>query len=577
MFLPTTRQEMDALGWDKLDIILITGDSYIDSPFIGVALVGRVLYHAGFRVGIIGQPDTRSAGDISRLGEPALFWGVTGGSVDSMIANYTSQNKKRRSDDYTPGGVNNRRPDRASIVYTNLIRQYFKRTKLIVLGGIEASLRRIAHYDYWSDRVRGSLLFDSKADLLLYGMAEKGIVELARLLKAGASVRHLRGLCYIAAGNAMEDVRQSHQELPSFETVSRDKGAFAAMFHAFYNNNDPLTAGGLYQKHGSRYLVHNPPPPYETQAELDGAYGMDFERAQHPYYQKLGKAIALETIRFSIATHRGCYGECNFCAIAVHEGRTVRWRSVDSVVTETRLLSKYPDFKGYILDLEGPTSNMYGFECARKLKAGACPDRRCLYPEVCPSLKPDHSRQLELLRRVKQVPGVKKVFIASGVRYDLLLADRQHGMEYLEEVVEDHVSGQLKVAPEHTERAVLKAMGKPGPESLMKFKKKFDEMSRNAGREQFLTYYLIAAHPGCSENDMRKLKSFAGKELKINPRQVQIFVPTPSTYSSLMYYTGIDPFSGQEIFVERGLRGKQKQKEIVAPTHSRRDALRRVR
>ena len=563
MFLPTTHQELDRLGWDHLDIILVTGDSYIDSPFIGTAVIGKVLNRAGYRVGIIAQPDIHSENDICRLGEARLFWGVTGGSVDSMIANYTSLQKRRKSDDYTPGGINNRRPDRATIVYTNLIKQYFKNTKPIVLGGIEASLRRIAHYDLWSDRVRSSILFDSKADYLLYGMAEKSIIQFANALKAGVDVRNSRGLCYIASEGDLKEKKPDYLELPPYETVERDKSSFIDMFHTFYQNNDPLTAKGLYQKHGTRYLVNNPPSMRLTQEELDAVYALDFERAQHPYYEQQGKVKALETIKFSIPTHRGCYGECNFCAITVHEGRTVQWRSPESILDEARQLTKYPDFKGYIMDIGGPTANMYGFECEKKLRQGTCQEKRCLYPIVCPSLKADHHHQLELLTKTRLIEGVKKVFVASGIRYDLLLSDRKYGEQYLREVVEHHVSGQMKVAPEHTEKGVLEKMGKPGAELLLQFKELFDRMTRKVGKKQFLTYYLIAAHPGCTEEDMQHLKRFTSQRLKMNPEQVQIFVPAPSTYSSLMYYTGTDPFNGKPIFVEKDLKNKEKQKDIV--------------
>ncbi len=563
MFLPTTRQEMEQSGWDSPDVILVTGDSYIDSPFIGVAVIGRVLEQAGFRVGVIAQPDINSELDITRLGEPKLFWGVSGGSVDSMVANYTALKKKRKSDDYTPGGVNDRRPDRATIVYANLIRRFFKRTRPIVLGGIEASLRRIAHYDFWSDRIRASILFDAKADYLLYGMAEKSVVELAKGLKSGGNVLNIRGLCYIGDETAFAERKADCLELAPYEAVEKDKLAFIDVFHTFYQNNDPLTAKGLCQRHGKRYLIQNPPGQHLTQAEMDAIYALDFERGQHPYYERRGKVKALETIKFSISTHRGCYGECNFCSIAVHEGRMVQWRSAESILAEAKRLTQYPDFKGYILDVGGPTANMYGFECERKMAKGACTRKRCLYPGICPSLKVDHSRQLEILKQIRRIKGVKKVFLASGIRYDLVLIDQIHGKPYLQEVIEHHVSGQMKIAPEHTEDSVLKLMGKPGKALLLKFKREFDRMSRSAGKEQFLTYYLIAAHPGCTESDMRKLKRFAGQELKLNPEQVQIFTPTPSTYSTLMYYTQMDPFTREPIFVEKDPRRKERQKNIV--------------
>ena len=558
MFIPTTREELDELGWQALDVILVTGDSYVDSPFVGVAVVGQVLLEAGYRVGIIAQPDVHSEKDIGRLGEPELFWGVSGGCIDSMVANYTATKKRKRSDDLTPGGRNDRRPNRAVIAYANLIRRYFKETKPIVLGGVEASLRRIAHYDFWSDSVRRSILFDAKADVLVYGMAERTIVELAERLSAGAEIEDIRGICYIS-----RESKPGFIELPSYEQVARDKRAFAEMFHVFYRNNDPLTAQGLCQQQDTRYLIQNPPAPYLTQQELDQVYEMDFERAQHPFYERLGPVKALETIRFSITTHRGCYGECNFCSIAVHQGRTVRWRSESSIVREARRLAAHPDFKGYIQDVGGPTANMYGFECQKKLTQGSCEDKRCVYPQICPQLKADHSRQISLLRRLRKIQGVKKVFVASGIRYDLLLADRKHGVPYLREVVHHHVSGQMKVAPEHVVDRVLRRMGKPGAKVLLEFRDLFYRLTKAARKKQFLTYYLIAAHPGCTEQDMRALKRFASRELRIKPEQVQVFTPTPSTYSSLMYHTEMDPFTGESIFVEKEPVRKEQQKEIV--------------
>jgi uncharacterized radical SAM protein YgiQ len=558
MFLPTTPQELKSLGWDRCDVILITGDSYIDSPFMGVAVIGKVLVEAGFRVGIIAQPDVHSGDDITRLGEPALFWGVTGGSIDSMIANYTATKKRRKSDDYTPGGINNRRPDRAVIAYANLIRRYFKNTRPIVLGGIEASLRRIAHYDYWDDRIRRAILFDAKADALLYGMAEKPVVDLAQHIQAGQPYQSSPGLCYIAKEKASDFI-----ELPAYETVTNDKNAFIDMFHTFYQNNDPLNARGLCQRHGDRYLVHNPPAPYLTQPEMDSLYGLDFERAQHPYYAQQGGVKALETIKFAISSHRGCYGECNFCAITVHEGRTIRWRSQQSIIAEAQQLTQEPDFKGYLLDVGGPTANMYGYECKKKLTSGACQDKRCLYPALCPALKVDHRPQTELLRQLRNLKGVKKVFVASGIRYDLVLADQDHGSAYLEEVVTHHVSGQMKIAPEHTENRVLARMGKPGSDQLVQFKRLFDQISEKAGKTQFLTYYLIAAYPGCNEEDMQCLKHFTSQKLHINPEQVQVFTPIPSTYASLMYYTEMDPFTRQPLFVEKDPVRKERQKAIV--------------
>ncbi|MEE8577342.1 MAG: YgiQ family radical SAM protein [candidate division Zixibacteria bacterium] len=557
-FLPTTKREMKQLGWDSLDIILVSGDSYIDSPFIGISVIGRLLARQGYRVGIIAQPDILSDRDIMRLGEPELFWGISSGSVDSMVANYTASKKKRRSDDFTPGGINNRRPDRAVIVYSNLIRRYFKETRPIVLGGIEASLRRIAHYDYWSDSLRRSILFDAQADALVYGMGEKAILKFADAIKHDNDWRTINGLCYIS-----HDHPQDHIELPSFDDVVTSKKQFTTMFHTFYDNNDPLTARGLCQLHDTRYLIQNSPQAYLSQSEMDDVYEMDFASELHPFYKQDGIVKALATIKFSLATHRGCYGECNFCAIAVHQGQTVRWRSERSVVQEARRFRSHADFKGIISDAGGPTANMYGFECQKKLRKGCCDDKRCLYPEVCTAMTPDHSQQLSLLKKLQNIDGVRKVFIASGVRHDLVIEDKKFGQKYLNQLVKKHTSGQLKVAPEHTDQNVLKLMGKPDVASLTEFSAMFKNAASNSENRQFLTYYLIAAHPGCSETEMKQLKEYTSKHLKTNPEQVQIFTPLPSTYSALMYYTEVNPFTGKKIFVEKDIRRKTRQKEIV--------------
>jgi len=560
MFLPTTKEEMQRLGWRSLDIILVTGDAYIDSPFVGVAVVGKVLLDAGYRVGVIGQPDTTGP-DIMRLGSPELFWGVTGGCIDSMVANRTASGKKRRSDDYTPGGVNDRRPERAVIAYANLIRrERGAERRPIVLGGIEASLRRIAHYDAWTDKVRRSILFDAKADYLLYGMSERSVAELAVALKEGVDPADIRGLCRIS-----KDLPGGCVELPSFEECENDKNAFTKAFRTFYDNNDPPTARALAQKHGTRYLVQNPPPEYLTQKELDKVYSLGYERDAHPQHLKDGAIKALETIRFSISTHRGCYGECGFCAIAVHEGRRVRSRSWSSIVAEAKEITRHPLFKGRIHDVGGPSANMYGSGCERMADKGCCTKKSCISPTVCPLLKPGHAEQIAILKEIRTLPGVKKAVVASGVRHDLVLADARDGERYLKEIVTHHVSGQMKIAPEHSEGRVLEMMGKQGcdKEALLKFKELFYRFTNEAGLKQFLSYYLMAAHPGCELTDMKRLKSFALKELGSVPEQVQVFTPTPSTYSTLMYYTGRDPFTGKACFVEKGERARESQKAVL--------------
>jgi len=586
MFIPTTNEELQKLNWDQLDIILVSGDTYIDSPYSGMAIIGQLLLQQGYRVGIIAQPDITSEKDITRLGEPKLFWGVSSGLVDSMVANYTAMKKFRNSDDFTPGEQNNKRPDRAVIVYSNLIRRYFKNTVPIILGGIEASLRRVAHYDFWSNKVRGSILFDAKADILIYGMGEKTILELATEIK-NASTKNknfntsdltlstIRGLCYIS-----KEPKKEYIELPTLkETQDKgDKSKFIEMFHKFYNNNDPLSSNGLYQEHNGRYLIQNPPQFYMDETEIDNVYDLPYKREVHPYYAKDGRVKAMDTIRFSVTTHHGCYGECNFCAISVHQGRTIRSRSEQSILKEVKGFTKNPKFKGIISDVGGATANMYGYECDKKLQEGVCETKRCtgfkmFNPnnknpkhndyKICPTLKPNHKRNINLLQDIRKIDGVKKVFVNSGIRYDLINEDKYYGEEYLKEIVSHHVSGQMKIAPEHSETKVLKFMGKPDKDVLTDFKSKFEKLSQKSGKKQFLTYYMIAAHPGCSEQDMKDLKTFANKDLKLNPEQIQIFTPTPSTYSTLMYYTELDPWSMKPIYVEKDSTKKQKQKDIV--------------
>jgi uncharacterized radical SAM protein YgiQ len=564
-FLPTTKEEMNALGWEKCDVILISGDAYIDSPFIGVAVVGRMLEKLGYKVGIIGQPDINSDTDVKRLGEPRLYWGVSGGSIDSMVSNYTATKKFRNSDDYTPGGVNNKRPDRAVLVYTNLVRRYFKNTVPIVLGGIEASLRRVTHYDYWQNKLKKPILFDSKADVIIYGMGEIALRELTQAIDKSEDYRSIRGICYIAK----ETVEEYHQ-LPSFDECIKDKEKYIDLFDLFYDNNDPIAAKGLAQKVDTRYAIQNPPCDYLDEPEMDEVSALPFTRELHPYHRPEGKVKCLETIKFSIMTHQGCWGECNFCAIGVHQGRTIRTRSEDSIVKEAIEFKEYKDFKGIISDLGGPTANMYGYECNKKLKLGTCDHQRCVdSTHLCKSMKVDHGRIMEMNKKVREIPGIRKAFVASGIRYDLINNDKKHGYNYLKSLVKDHISGQMKVAPEHTEQHILDLMGKPGKETLIDFKKLYDKLNKEMGKKQFLTYYLIAAHPGCEEKDMHELKRFTTQELKMNPEQAQVFIPTPGTYSAVMYYTEMDPVTRKKIFVEKDTKRKEKQKEIVIKKESR--------
>lgn len=571
MFLPTTKEELKKIGWDKLDIILITGDAYIDSPFIGVAIIGKLLVNKGFKVGIIAQPDINSERDITRLFEPELFWGVTAGCLDSIVANYTALLKPRREDDLTPGGKNTKRPDRATIVYTNLIKKYFKNTAPIILGGIEASLRRIPHYDFLEDKLRRSILFDAKADFLVYGMGEKAIVEIAEKLKKLKSegvdlkkdkekinsvIKSTKGICYIS--NEKPD---GFYELPDFEKVKNDRLEFIEMFNKFYELNFNKKKG-FFQKQDNRFLVQNPAQDDLTKEELDSIYELDYERDAHPFYKQFGKIKAVETIRFSITSHRGCFGECNFCAITVHQGKKVISRSEKSILKELQLLTKLPDFKGYILDIGGPTANMYGMGCKNNFTC----NKRCLSPKICNNLNFSHYELIKLLKKARQIKSIKKIFIGSGVRYDIVLLDEKYGINYLDELSNYHISGQLKIAPEHTDDKILNLMGKTENKFLLEFIEKFNKLNKD--KKQFLTYYLIVAHPGCSLQDTVQMKNFIKRNLKITPKQVQIFTPTPSTYSTLMYYTEINPFTKEKIFVEKNLKNKLKQKNLITQNNN---------
>ncbi len=556
MFIPTTMEEARSRGWDALDIILVSGDTYTDNAYNGAALVGHWLIDHGLRVGIIAQPSVDSGEDISRLGQPELFWSVSSGCVDSMVANYTPTRKFRKEDDFTPGGVNDRRPDRACIAYSNLIKKYAK-GKPIVLAGIEASLRRIAHYDFWSDSVRRSVLLDAKADAIVYGMAERATLEIARLMLSGEDWHGVRGICY-ASSSAPEDAVM----MPSFEEVSEDGPKFMRAFILFRDNCDPVTARTLCQPHGGRFLVQNPPQPPLTTEELDSLYESDFEDAVHPFYARLGHVRAMDTVSNSITTHRGCYGDCSFCAIAVHQGTTVVSRSEESILREAGRFASRPGFNGIIRDVGGPTANMYGIECAVKQAKGRCRDRGCLGRSPCPRLPIDHGRQIALLERISRVPGVRRVFVSSGVRYDMVVADRANGARYLDCLVREHVSGQMKVAPEHVCPHVLRYMGKPDREVLERFRGMFQESVGRCGKDLYLTYYFMAAHPGCTEDDMRELSRYCREELRTVPEQVQVFTPTPSTYSTAMYRTAKD-MRLRDVRVERSVQRRQRQKEAV--------------
>ncbi len=563
MFLPETEQEIRNLGWDRLDVILVTGDAYIDSPLTGVAVIGKVLLDAGYRVGVIAQPDTHSPADITRLGEPLLFWGVTAGCVDSMVSNYTPAMKRRRRDDLTPGGINTRRPDMATIVYTNLIRRYFKPTRPIVLGGIEASLRRMSHYDYWTDSIRRSVLCDAKADILVYGMGERTVVELARRMTAGLPIAGVRGICYMSRERPDDCV-----ELPSHAKVASDMDAFQRMYKKFYSQSLSWRGKPLCQLQDTRYLVQTPPQPPLTTKEMDHVYGLDYQRDVHPHDREAGDVRALETMKFSIVTHRGCYGGCSFCSIAVHEGPIIMERSEESILQEARRMTKHPGFKGTVFNVGGASANMYGSRCAMAGKGLVCKGRQCLWPEICDNLKVDHKKQADLLRKIAEIPGVKKVFVRSGIRHDIVLHDSNGGRAYLEALVAGHISGQLRLAPEHSEPHILKLMRKPRPELFLDFIRMFGRVKKAAGKNVFFSCYFIAAFPGCTMDDMQKLRRFVARNLRFRPEQVQIFTPTPSTWATMMYYTGRS-IDGDLLFVEKNIAKKQLQKRVLTGTGSK--------
>ncbi|MBN2220049.1 MAG: YgiQ family radical SAM protein [Kosmotogaceae bacterium] len=553
MNIPMTRDDMVERGWESLDIILVTGDAFVDHPSFGTAMIARLLESNGWKVGVISQPDWRTNEDISVLGKPSLFFGVTSGNVDSMVANYTSTGKKRRSDDYTPGGFGGKRPDRATIVYSNLIRQFFKETR-IILGGIEASLRRFSHFDWWSNRIRKSILLDSKADLLVYGMGEKPILEIAdKISKKGKVPTDVEGTAFWSSS------KPAGIELPSHEEVALDKRKYFEMTKVIHEETDPVRGRQLYQLQDNRYVVQNKPPKI-TSEELDAYYSLPFTREVHPVSLSRGRVKAIETVRYSVTSHRGCYGQCNFCAIAFHQGRTVVSRSEDSIIQEISAFTKDIGFRGTVTDVGGPTANMYGYECSIKEKAGACANKRCLFPEVCGSLKPDHSRYLDLLKRIGRIPGVKHVFVSSGIRYDLILKDGRSGRDFLRELLKNHVSGQLKIAPEHTVEKVLAYMGKPSKEVLSDFLKEVRLLSN--GKYHVIGYF-IAAHPGCTKEDMLELKRFVSREMHYNPEQVQIFTPAPGTFSTAMYFTEMASEKGDPVFIERSTGGRNRQKEIL--------------
>lgn len=564
-FLPTTREEMAARGWDELDILLVSGDAYVDHPAFGVSLIGRFLEGRGYKVGMVAQPDWTGPEDIARLGRPRLFVGVTAGNLDSMLNKLTAQKKVRSDDQYSPGGRTNQRPNRATIVYSNLCRQAFPGLP-IVLGGIEASLRRIAHYDYWSDKIRRSILLDAKADLLVFGMGERPVWEIAKRLDAGeaiASIRDVRGTAFPMRKGEWENIEPSRYVtdgktvvLPSYEQVRQDRKAFSRMSKAFQVETNPGNARPLLQTHGVEAVYYNPPAqPLDTD-EMDALYDLPFTRVPHFAYRE--PVPAYETVKHSIVTMRGCFGGCTFCSITEHEGRIISSRSEGSVLREIRALRRMDDFRGTISDVGGPTANMYAMTCESDAIESACRRLSCVHPKICEHLVTDHEPLVRLLRRVRQEEGVDRAYVASGIRYDLA----ERSPEFIKELAEHHTGGQLSVAPEHNDDDVLDKMKKPGIGSYERFVDQFQCASRDAGKEQHLVPYFISGHPGSTLKDMVKLAQWL-KRNRMRPRQVQDFIPTPMSMATSMYVTGLDPFTSEPVYTAKTMKDKRLQKALL--------------
>ena len=559
-FLPVSAEDMHERGWWWYDFLLVTGDAYVDHPSFGAAVIGRVLEAAGYRVAMLAQPDWHSADAFAAMGRPRLAVLIGAGNLDSMVAHYTAAKRRRSEDFYSPGKKAGLRPDRATIVYSNRAREAFPGLPVII-GGLEASLRRFAHYDYWEDKVRHSILVDSGADMLVYGMGEYAEREIAARLKKKipvSEIRDVRGTAFMTADPA--DCVFESELLPSYDEVRTEKTAYADATRVEYAQHDPIRGKALIQKQDKKYLVVNPPAMPLSSAELDEVAELPYTRWYHPMYEDMGGVPAIEEVRFSVIHNRGCFGGCSFCALAFHQGRMVTARSQKSVVREVTALTKLPDFKGYIADVGGPSANFSHPSCQKQLKCGMCADRRCLAPEPCPNLDADHSEYLALLKRLRQIPGIKKIFIRSGIRYDYMLEDKND--DFFRELVEYHVSGQLKVAPEHCIDSVLDYMGKPHIGVYEKFMDKYARMNDRCAKDQYVVPYLMSSHPGCTLSDAVALAEYLNKKGR-QPEQVQDFYPTPGTISTCMYYTGIDPLSMKSVFVARSPREKDMQRALL--------------
>ncbi|MBN7572901.1 MULTISPECIES: YgiQ family radical SAM protein [Clostridium] len=558
-FLPISKEDLKKRKIDQLDFIIVSGDAYVDHPSFGTAIIGRTLEAQGFNVGIIAQPNWHSSEDFKKLGKPKYGFLVNSGNIDSMVNHYTAAKKTRREDLYSPGGEAGHRPDRSIIVYCNRIREAYK-DAAIAIGGIEASLRRFAHYDYWDNKVRRSILVDSKADLLMYGMGEKTVVQIAELLRYGANIKNItsvRGTCYLT-----KDISNIKNAVivPSFEEVSTDKEAYGEAYKLEYYEQDSINGRTIIQQYGDRYLVQNPPQENLTQEEMDMTYDLPYTRTYHPIYEEKGGIPAIQEVKFSITSHRGCFGSCSFCALTFHQGRVIQNRGQDSIIDEAKLLTTLPDFKGYIHDIGGPTANFRHRACKKQIEHGTCKNKQCMFPSPCKNLIIDHTEYLSLLKKVRKLPRIKKVFIRSGLRYDYLIHDKNDA--FFKELCEHHISGQLKVAPEHVVPKVLNQMGKPTREVYDKFVNKYFQINKQIDKKQFLVPYLMSSHPGSDLNAAIDLALYI-KEMGYTPEQVQDFYPTPGSLSTTMYYTGFNPITGEKVYIPKTPEEKEMQRALI--------------
>ncbi len=558
-FLPVSKQDMINRGWVQCDFVYVCGDAYVDHPSFGHAIISRILESRGYKVGIISQPDWKNPKSIDVFGRPRLGFLVSSGNMDSMVNHYSVSKHRRKTDAFTPGGVMGKRPDYAVVVYCNLIRQTYRDVPILI-GGIEASLRRLAHYDYWSDRIKRSILLDSQADLLMYGMGERSVAEIADALNAGMDVKDITYVDGTVFKTRVLDESLPTVILPAYEALSKEKRTYAESFRIQYANCDPFTAKRLAEPYGNEYVVQNPPQKPLSMAEMDAVYALPYCRTYHPSYEKMGGVPAIEEVKFSLVSNRGCFGACSFCALTFHQGRIVQVRSHDSILAEAEQMTHDKDFKGYIHDVGGPTANFRHPACEKQLTKGACGGRQCLYPEPCKNLNADHSDYVALLRKLRKIPGVKKVFIRSGIRFDYLIAEKKQ--TFFKELVQYHISGQLKVAPEHVSDAVLKRMGKPCNAVYNRFTEQYFALSKQYGLKQYLVPYLMSSHPGSTLKEAIELAEYI-RDMGYNPEQVQDFYPTPSTLSTVMYYTGLDPRTMEPVYVPTNPHEKAMQRALI--------------